>query len=52
MSRWDQLLRLILSWLPELVAMGITTTMAPKADWEKVPIDEKIPKLLRTIVQV
>jgi len=26
---------------PELVAMGNTTTMAAKADWEKVPIDEK-----------
>ena len=37
---------------PELVAKGITTAMAAKADWEKVPIDEKIQMFLRVSDQM
>merc|ERR1719233_2355342 len=37
---------------PELVQKGITTAMAAKADWEKVPIDEKIQMFLKVSDQM
>jgi len=37
---------------PELVQKGITTAMAAKADWEKVPIDEKIKMFLKVSDQM
>ena len=37
---------------PELVQKGIDTALAAKADWEKVPIDEKIKMFLKVSDQM